>query len=37
MPEAVKFKPAGTERFSMSHVEKMSLDQKIVPFRCAPR
>jgi hypothetical protein len=37
IPVAVKFNPAGMERFSMSHVDWMSLDQKTVPFRCAPR
>ena len=37
IPVAVKFSPAGIERFSMSHVETISLDQNTVPLRCAPR
>ena len=36
-PLAVKFSPAGMERFSMSQVAMMSLDQNTVPLRCAPR
>ena len=37
IPVAVKFSPAGIERFSMSQVDIMSLDQNTVPLRCAPR